>query len=112
MFVVLGVLFLGVVGCGKKNEEQNDEISKIISEGNYTIVDVRTKQEFDEGHVVGAINIPFDQIDERVSLNKNNTILVYCKSGRRSAVAYDTLKNLGYEVINLGAFEDIKLDKE
>ena len=75
-------------------------------------MDVRTSEEYKEGHVKGAINIPYDEINENVELDKEKTILVYCKSGRRSKVAYDQLTSLGYEVYDLGAYDNITLDKE
>ena len=46
----------------------------------------------------GAINIPYDEIDENVELSKEKTILVYCRSGKRSSIAYEQLTSLGYEV--------------
>ena len=78
----------------------------------YIIVDVRTKDEYDEGHLVGAINIPYDEIDENVELDKEKLILVYCKSGNRSAVAYNMLINLGFNVYDMGAYIEIDLPKE
>ena len=96
-------------GCGSK--QQNISTHKEDTTDGI-IVDVRTKEEYQEGHVVGAINIPYDEIDENVNLDKTKTIYVYCKSGRRSAVAYQTLKDLGYTVEDLGAYSSITLDKE
>lgn len=114
--LIILCLFTLVCGCGKvdnKNEKDVHEmVQEVIKGGNYEIVDVRTKEEFDEGHVVGAKNIPYDEIDENVSLDKTKTILVYCRSGRRSGIAKDTLTNLGYTVIDLGSFESLDLDKE
>ena len=51
-----------------------------------------------------------DEIDDKIS--KNKVIFVYCKSGNRSKIAFNTLKNLGYEVYDLGAFTEIDLPKE
>lgn len=105
-----------VCGCSTKTSNElpeNDPIlEKIIKEDNYIIVDVRTKEEYASSHVVDAINIPYDEIDEDTDLDKDKTILVYCRSGNRSSKAYTTLKNLGYEVYDLGAYNSIYLDKE
>ena len=89
-------------------------ITKIqrIKEDNYVIVDVRTQEEYTSGHVVNAINIPYDEIDETTDLDKDKTIIVYCRSGNRSGKAFTVLKNLGYEVYDLGAYDSIYLDKE
>ena len=99
------LLFLSftLYGCDSKEE--------VISDDNIN-VDVRTADEYSEGHVVGAINIPYDQINENTDLDKSKTIMVYCRSGKRSGVAYSTLKDLGYDVLDLGAYESINLDKE
>lgn len=74
-------------------------------------IDVRTAEEFNQGHVSGAINIPFEVIGNEiasVSRDVDTDIRVYCRSGRRSGVAKDTLNGLGYEnVINEGGYEDI-----
>lgn len=114
--IVILLLTLSLCGCGtvKEVEEKNSEISleEIMKEDNYIIVDVRKKEEYDESHVVGAINIPYDAIDENTELDKNKTIIVYCRSGNRSGIAKKTLTDLGYEVVDLGAFSSITLDKE
>ena len=119
LFLLISLL---LVGCSKYEPREvrifsdplidYDEINTIIEGGNYIIVDVRTKEEYDESHVKGAINIPYDEIDEKTNLDKTKTILVYCKSGNRSTKAFDTLTSLGYNAYNMGAFSDLKLEKE
>ena len=89
-----------------------EEIQAVIKEDNYVILDVRTNGEYSESHVVDAINIPYDQIDNSINIDKDKVILVYCMSGRRSSIAFDTLTGLGYKVYDLGAFDDIGLEKE
>ena len=69
------------------------------------LVDVRTPQEYAEGHIDGALNInvqsdDFQQIVDK-ELSKDFTILVYCRSGRRSMDAAEILTKLGYKVVNL-----------
>lgn len=109
--ILISCLFLILlVGCSK--EKENDISKKSIVEEEYIVIDVRTKEEYDTGHVKGSINIPYDEIDESINLDKNKTILVYCRSGKRSHIAYETLKNLGYEVIDLGAYDTVTLEKE
>ena len=68
--------------------------------------------EYNGGHVVDAINIPHNEIDENVNLDKDKTILVYCMSGTRSEAAYNILISLGYDVYDLGAFSEIDLPKK
>jgi len=62
------------------------------------LVDVRTRQEFDAGHVPGAVLIPYDQIAVRASeLGKKDTpIVLYCRTGRRTAIARQALEALGF----------------
>ncbi len=70
------------------------------------IIDVRTPEEFAAGHIDGAINIPYDQIDANLpalkKTQKEENILVYCRSGRRSEIAKQTLSKLGYKGVQNG----------
>ena len=109
--VVLLILSLMLFGCAKKENDSKKEITVQEKNTEYIIVDVRTKEEYDEGHVEGAINIPYDEIDESVNLDKNKIIMIYCKSGARSKIAYNTLKELGYDVQDLGAYSSVNLPK-
>ena len=94
--IVLLLSILLLVGCNNKEKESNT-LEEVLKENNYIIVDVRTKEEYDTSHVVGSINIPYDTIDENTDLDKSKTIMVYCRSGKRSSIAAETLKNLGYD---------------
>lgn len=106
LIILFSVLLLA--GCGAKVEnKRNQNLQDTIDSNNYILVDVRTKEEYDEGHLKDALNIPYDTIDENVELDKSKTILVYCKSGKRASTAETTLKSLGYTVYNLGGFEQI-----
>lgn len=65
----------------------------------YVILDTRTQEEYDLGHIPGAIVIPYDEITEKaenVLTDKDQLILVYCRSGRRSKLASEDLVKLGY----------------
>lgn len=69
------------------------------SQEGYIILDTRTQEEYDEGHIPGAIVISHDEILEKaesVLTDKNQLILVYCRSGRRSKLAAEDLVKLGY----------------
>ena len=66
------------------------------------IVDVRTPEEFAEGHVPGAKNIPHDQLQSRLaelSGDKNKDIVLYCRSGRRAGLAAETLQSNGFHKV-------------
>ena len=81
------------------------EFDKEIKANSVQLLDVRTPQEYAEGHIAGALNInvqsdDFQQVAEK-ELSKDSTILVYCRSGRRSMNAAEILTKLGYKVVNL-----------
>lgn len=100
-------------------QEQNDNYTKISAEDakkimdeseKYILLDVRTQEEFDEGHIESAILIPDFELEERASdelPDKTQAIFVYCRSGRRSANSAQLLYNLGYtNVYDLGGIID------
>lgn len=75
-----------------------------------TLVDVRTAQEFAEGHAPGAINIPLDQVQKRLAefTKMAKPIVAYCRSGNRSAMAVQILKQNGIsDVYNGGALYEV-----
>ena len=77
-----------------------EEAKKIMDSGeDYIILDTREQDEFDEGHIPGAILIPYTEIEnkaEEMLTDKDKLILVYCRSGRRSKIAAESLSKLGY----------------
>ena len=77
-----------------------EEAKKIMVSGEeYIILDTREQDEFDEGHIPGAILIPYTEIEnkaEEMLPDKDAQILVYCRSGRRSKIASESLAKLGY----------------
>ena len=116
LLILCCYLLIGTTGCEKKAiekiETKEKKTERVLEEKNYIVVDVRTKEEYEESHVKGALNIPYDEIDEKTSLPKEKTILVYCRSGKRSEIAYTKLTKLGYDVIDLGAYNTVTLEKE
>ena len=77
-----------------------EEAKKIMDSGEeHIILDTREQNEYDEGHIPGAILIPYTEIENRaieMIPDKDKLILVYCRSGRRSKIAAESLVNLGY----------------
>ena len=112
MAMVLFVLCLSMlfVGCTDAEQEEQvmisyEQISQeeakalMESETDYVILDVRTEEEFAEGYITGAILIPDYAIKEKAESmlpDKDQLILVYCRSGRRSKLAASELVTLGY----------------
>lgn len=87
-----------------------EEAKRLIDRGHVRIVDVRRRDEFESGHIPGAICIPGEEIDldepEQLS-DKKEDILVYCQSGRRSQNAALKLVRMGYEnVRDFGGIEE------
>lgn len=97
-----------VSGCNSNNSVVSasaTEFEKEINTDSVQLLDVRTPQEYTEGHIDGAINIDiqsdnFQRIAEK-ELSKDSTVFVYCRSGRRSLDAAERLTKLGYKVVNL-----------
>ena len=90
-----------------------DEAVKMMKdEKNYIILDVRRPDEYAEGHIPGAINVPNEEIGtaEIAKLpSKSQLILVYCRSGRRSKEASEKLAKLGYtNIVEFGGILDYK----
>lgn len=77
----------------------------IKNDSNIILLDVRTIQEFKEGHLLGALNLPLGELKNKVSLlipNHGQTIIVYCQMGGRSKKATNILNKMGYtNVYNL-----------
>ncbi|WKV12109.1 rhodanese-like domain-containing protein [Marivirga harenae] len=85
------------------------DMKALVDEG-AIIVDVRTKGEFQQGHIKNAMNIPVDSIGSNLSKlkNKDKTIITCCASGMRSGTAKNILKSKGYEkVYNGGAWTSL-----
>jgi len=74
------------------------------------VIDVRTEQEWREGHLDGALLIPHDRIEQEIAAvapDKKTRIYLYCRSGRRTGLAFDVLKGAGYEdLVNLRTLEN------
>ena len=107
--IIFLLLMLALSACGQAKENDQgavymnitaEEAKQIMdTEKGYIILDVRTQEEYDEGHIPGAIVIPHEEITERaedVLTDKDQLILVYCRSGRRSKIAAEALAELGY----------------
>lgn len=93
--------------CGQQNFENTDVkgFAELAANPNAVIVDVRTAEEFNEGHIDGALNIDVKQEDflkkAKAVLSTEKKIAVYCRSGRRSANAAEMLAAEGYQCVNL-----------
>ena len=108
----LTILLLAAIlltACGQSNGKEQEAMYMNITaqeaktimdtEEGYVILDVREQDEYDAGHIPGAILIPYTQIEEKANEmlpDQDRLILVYCRSGRRSKIAAEALVELGY----------------
>ena len=123
MFVILLSIF-GLTGCSNSTNRSNtasnsnayqqitaEEAAKMMqSATDYIVLDVRTEQEYASGHIPGAVNIPNETIASGAIQqlpDKEQLILVYCRSGNRSKQASEKLVNLGYtNIVEFGGIND------
>ena len=117
LMLAITLSLFGFCACGNENVVENtdadtsvaaatyvqisqEEAKRIMdTESGFVIIDARTDEEFNEGHIENAILIPEYEITDRAEAEipeKDTLILVYCRSGRRSKIASDALVQLGY----------------
>lgn len=108
--LIAAILFL-FSGCSSQNQNRQaeyqtitaDQAQEIITTNPHAIIlDVRTESEYQSGHINNAVLLPYDKIAaqaETLLTDKDATILVYCRSGRRSEIAAKELSTLGYTAI-------------
>ena len=109
LIMLIGLMMtLLLCGCASNTSDNNIGYEKITSEAakelmdtktDYVIIDARTSEEFEEGHIPGAILLPDYDVREKAEemlTDKDQLILVYCRSGNRSKIASNDLVELGY----------------
>lgn len=93
--------------CGQKNYEDVNVngFAELIADTSVVVLDVRTADEFNDGHIAGAVNVDIRQADflqkAKAVLPTDKTIAVYCRSGKRSANACSQLSAENYKCVNL-----------
>src|SRR5688572_26233680 len=89
-------------------QKNNDSVDEALQKG-AVIIDVRTKAEYDQGHVAGSKNIPLNEIKLKTEMirNWNKPVITVCRSGSRSAAAKNILKSAGIDVYNGGAWDQL-----
>lgn len=110
LFIILLIFTIILTGCNNMDNNQTDgeatykkisaeEAKKIIDSEDVIVLDVRTQEEYNEGHIVNAVLLPVNDIADKaleILPNKDAKILVYCRSGNRSAAASKQLIKMGY----------------
>ena len=112
--VMLTVWLINPVLAGSGDPEAARQAWPMIEQG-ALVIDVRTTEEFEQGHVEGALNIPYQEIDKLMSAigtDKTRPVVVYCRSGNRSGKAKVVLETKGYtNVFNATGYEALKETK-
>ena len=112
-FLLLLLFFM--LGCSSSDDSNVNymKAKELIINNGAILVDVRTEDEYNSGHIEGAVLLTLDDIDKDTAYDVigdvDNYVIVYCKSGVRSEEAYNKLKDLGYNnVYNLGSIDNWK----
>ena len=99
--LVIGGLFMFMQNGNANQTMKYEELqNKLNAQENFVLLDVRTQEEFDAGHIASAILLPYDEIALKAATvlpDKEKEIVLYCRSGRRSAIAKKALVELGYK---------------
>ncbi|WP_066894060.1 rhodanese-like domain-containing protein [Clostridium nigeriense] len=124
LIVILTALSIFIIsGCSNLNKDVNNinEINKIIKisavqakeemkDSNTIVLDVRSQEEYNNGHIENSILIPIDNLEDDAEtklINKDQKILIYCRSGNRSEKAADLLLQMGYtNIYDFGGIND------
>ncbi len=111
-FFLLVVLLFTVAACAKSTDGAMEKQAWKEIHSGALLVDVRSQKEYEGGHLEGALLMPYDKIPERLAEfgeDKNRSIVVYCRSGKRAGVAEQTLREAGFtQVLNAGGYETMK----
>jgi phage shock protein E len=101
VLVVVAVLVFGYFMFMKGGDVSSEEARRLVQSG-ARLVDVRTPDEFAAGHIPGAINIPVQQLETRIHElePREGTVVLYCRSGRRSGDAARMLKRAGFALVH------------
>ncbi len=109
--IIALVILCLVVGCTSEPKPPDQDVKALLQEG-AVLVDVRSQEEFDSGHLKEALHLPFEQILElpqKAKVTQDSVIVVYCQSGGRASKAKKTLDEAGYKnVHNAGGYEGLK----
>lgn len=100
LFMVVALLIPAFAFAEIKNEDVA-KVEELIKSGKYTVIDVRTKEEYDAGHIKDALNFDYynDDFEEKIEealKDKDKPYIVYCRSGMRSLYSAEILEELGY----------------
>lgn len=117
MLMISMIILLCACGTNKEELKEKKGMTSVTCEkaldlqaDQGVIIDVREKDEYEESHLEGAINIPYTEIVNKIEDvvdDKDSIIIVYCKSGKRSSIAAQSLSEAGYKnIYDLGSINN------
>ncbi len=108
MSLIITVVATSLMSLSALASERAEQGWRLIEQG-AMIVDVRTPAEFSQGHIVDAVNFPLSDLEKHFKeIDKNQMIVLYCRSGNRSDKAYQYLQSQGFTNLhNAGGFDEL-----
>lgn len=120
LWIFTALLTLGLAGCGGGTQKEEPGYQQITAQeakammdvgAGAVVLDVREQEEYDQGHIPGAVLLPVGEITQESASaavpEKDTVVLVYCRSGNRSKAAANELSQLGYtQVYEFGGIQD------
>lgn len=110
--ILIGILciLILIVVTNNKNVSINiidtkESFNQLLEKNDIKIIDVRTKSEYNEGHIPKAINVEYSELKNKIKYDKKAEIIVYSQNDSRSHLAAKILKNMGYKKIYEGNME-------
>lgn len=98
---------MGLLNLFQNTPTLEEGLEKMKSVPNAVLLDVRSEQEYGDGHLEGSINLPVNKIPT-ISLPKDTPLFVYCLSGARAGRAVAFLNKMGYDAVNIGGITGYK----
>lgn len=117
IFFLISAALICISGCSqskqiktKEADTLKQELRAVLADSTVKVIDVRTPKEFASGHALNSINYPIENLEDSIPLlNKEDKIVVVCRSGNRSAKATKTLKEKGFSsVYDAGKWQNIE----
>ncbi|MBC6609648.1 rhodanese-like domain-containing protein [Hymenobacter sp. BT507] len=112
LFILTGALAFTQLSCSSNSSVTPTETAALLQKPDVVVLDVRTPEEYADGHLAGARNIDFksSDFDDRIAqLDKSKTYVLYCASGNRSGKTAKLMTEKGFpKVENAGGFKDLK----
>ena len=110
IFIILILIVINLSSSQNKvtTIQNSDEFSEVLKQDELVIIDVRSKDEYNESHIPKAINIPYNKLEDEIKYDKKINIVVYSGDDSRNHLASVVLKDMGYKNIYEGSISDYK----